>query len=156
MRNFISKFFKLKPASRGDTIVEVLISMTILALVLGTAYGLSNHSLQAGTDAGLRDGGVSFAQQQIEYLKVEAALLNSSDFSAKYKNTTPYCITRSGDNFQTNTTGCNNYGGTSYSVSVNYSDPDTPDIFAINVKWPATSGPGQDQATLYYKAQSKT
>ena len=34
----------------GDTIVEVLISITIVALVLGSAYAITNRSLHQGID----------------------------------------------------------------------------------------------------------
>ena len=59
-----SLFNRFKTNSRGDTIVEVLISMTILALVLGTAFMVSSHSLQTGTAAGQRNQALGYAQSQ--------------------------------------------------------------------------------------------
>src|SRR3989344_9077991 len=66
---FSRLFNQKRPSSRGDTIVEVLISVAILALVLATAYVAASNSLRTGTSAGQRNQALGYAQSQIEYIK---------------------------------------------------------------------------------------
>ncbi len=56
---------KLFRSTRGDTIVEVLISITVLSLILTASYALANRSSQ----------GVRQAQERSEALKLSEALL---------------------------------------------------------------------------------
>ncbi len=72
MKNAFSKL-KTKADYRGDTIIEVMVSITILAVVLAAAYATSNRSLQNSTESGFRAQAQSFAQQQVEIIKTIAA-----------------------------------------------------------------------------------
>ena len=53
----------------GDTIVEVLVAMTVMSMVLGGAFASTNRSLNATQAAKERDQGVRLAETQIEQLK---------------------------------------------------------------------------------------
>ena len=63
----IIKFKKLN--QRGDTILEVLISVAILSLILTTSFTLANRSSQATRQAAERGESSKFAQSEIEKLK---------------------------------------------------------------------------------------
>src|SRR5579859_5049906 len=69
---------RIKNTMRGDTIVEVMVSVVVLGLVLGTAYSLSNKSLKTGTQANQRSQALSVASSQIERLKAQFVELGSS------------------------------------------------------------------------------
>ncbi|HET7528957.1 MAG TPA: hypothetical protein VFJ84_01860, partial [Candidatus Saccharimonadales bacterium] len=60
----MKKFSALKPRlSRlptGDTIVEVMISMTVLAVVVAAAYAISTRSFQSGLNTQYRDQAVNY------------------------------------------------------------------------------------------------
>jgi len=54
---------------RGDTIVEVLIAITVVSMILGGAYVTTNHSLLATRDAQERADGLKLVESQLEQLK---------------------------------------------------------------------------------------
>lgn len=65
----IKKLFKNR---RGDTIVEVTLALTVLALVLGTSSVLANRNTKTLQNAQEKNVAVRYAQQQIEFLKTKA------------------------------------------------------------------------------------
>lgn len=94
MRKNISSQTK-KTDSRGDTIVEVLLSITIIGFVLGAAYLLTNRSLQAGIAAREHTEAVNYIQGQIERLKSAKESNTVTDFNNTYHVTTEsgrYCL----------------------------------------------------------------
>jgi len=58
--------------SRGDTIMEVLISMAVLGLILASSYALVTRSTSANISANERGQASKLAIQQIELLKIYA------------------------------------------------------------------------------------
>src|SRR4051812_17239693 len=66
----LSKIIRaFKQSNQGDTIVEVMISMAVLAIVLVATYSFSNRAFQSGLNSQYRDQAVSYAQQQLELLR---------------------------------------------------------------------------------------
>lgn len=55
--------------NRGDTIIEVLIAVTVLAAILTGAYALANHSSQGTRQAQERGEASKLARSQIELYK---------------------------------------------------------------------------------------
>ncbi len=55
--------------SRGDTIIEVLLSMTLLTLIMFTAWGLVNRTTRISLDARKRIEMVNQLKEQAEILK---------------------------------------------------------------------------------------
>lgn len=75
-----------KLAERGDTLVEVLISIAVISLILGGAYVTTNRSLQSTRDAQERGDALKLVESQIEQLKdIDPALI----FGTALSN---YCI----------------------------------------------------------------
>ncbi|HYH75163.1 MAG TPA: prepilin-type N-terminal cleavage/methylation domain-containing protein [Candidatus Saccharimonadales bacterium] len=56
-------------AERGDTLVEVLISIAIISLILGGAYVATTRSLTATRDAQERSDGLKLVESQVEQVK---------------------------------------------------------------------------------------
>jgi prepilin-type N-terminal cleavage/methylation domain-containing protein len=54
---------------RGDTLVEVLVAIVIVASVIGGAYVVSNKSLQSTRSAQERQNALKISEAQIEQLK---------------------------------------------------------------------------------------
>lgn len=75
---------------RGDTMVEVLVAIAVVALVLGGAYVTTNRSLQATRAAQERMVALKLAESQMERLKGLAA----SDPDTIFGTSTalPFCI----------------------------------------------------------------
>src|ERR1700677_849276 len=80
---------------RGDTIVEVLIAITIVSMILGGAYLTSHNSLDATQDAQEHDNALQLAQGQVELLRT-LATTGSPIFSATVNATSFFCISNSG------------------------------------------------------------
>lgn len=77
-------------AERGDTLVEVMIAIVIVSTVLGGAYVVSNHSLQATRSAQERSNALKLGEAQIEQLKS----LIATDSTQIYGATVPikFCL----------------------------------------------------------------
>jgi prepilin-type N-terminal cleavage/methylation domain-containing protein len=70
MRRFTQKH---GASERGDTLVEVLVAIVIVASVIGGAYVVSNKSLQATRSAQERQNALKLSESQIEQLKSQIA-----------------------------------------------------------------------------------
>lgn len=60
---------RLFSSETGDTIVEVLIAVTIIGLSIGLAYGVANRSLKTARQSQERTEAVKLAEGQTEQLK---------------------------------------------------------------------------------------
>ncbi len=145
----------LKPGNtRGDTIVEVMISMSILAIVLGATFATSSRSLRTGVASTQRNQALSIAQNQVEVIKnayetnpvLLAALQNPAsgvfclDATTLSDTTLPIPST---------VTTCTKYQGEDYAVRVNY-DP-ARFVFNVDVNWSSATGtaPNSNVQLLY-------
>jgi prepilin-type N-terminal cleavage/methylation domain-containing protein len=76
---------------RGDTIIEVLISIAVIGLVLGGAYATANRSSRELLDAQQHDVAVVLAESQLEQLDSATAAqlttVNTSSPAACYNDT---------------------------------------------------------------------
>lgn len=145
----------------GDTIVEVLISIVILAVVIGAAYAISTRSFQAGLNSKYRDQALSYAQQQIELLK---NIDNSGNIATFTENPNlPFCVNPDDLSKITPpgpTTGCTTPVGApvaaahdQYNVTVTYTGngPSQTKTFNVTVNWTSASNIAS-QTKLYYKS----
>lgn len=136
--------------SRGDTIVEVLVSIAILSIVLGTAYITSSSSLRRGTDAGSRNQAVGYAQEQIERIK------NIANSGSGTVPTNPrFCFDPDNPPDDPATilgpSATCTIDNTPYSVVVEYDPAPSRKVYKVTVTWESAGG-GQDEMLLYYRA----
>lgn len=133
------KRFSLR-TERGDTIVEVLISIAIVSLILGGAFVATNRSLVSTRDAQERSDGLKLVESQLEQLKNLATTDPSKIFG-----TAPaaYCISSSSvvvstDNVcKVNAAGSYVAGSTpQYNLSISR----TGNIFSISNTWDGVTG----------------
>jgi type II secretory pathway pseudopilin PulG len=149
------------PAYRqtGDTIVEVIICISLISLVLAGAYTSSGHSLQNGTDASVRSQALNYAQSQIELIKNAA---NNPGLLNQYKrdpNTggRPFCINPDGSPADASNNSSEWYyglcqlPGKPYAVGITYDSAANKQLFTITAKWLAPNGSGQSNLQLYYR-----
>lgn len=144
--------------SKGDTIVEVMLSMSILAVILTTAYATSTRSLQSGLDSQYRDQALSYAKQQLELVK--NADNSQATSVSNYKVARPFCINPSNTQLQevdTNTNKCPAPVGASSANQNQYSVVDSytssTQTFTSTVTWLAANNQ-QNQVVLFYKAHN--
>jgi prepilin-type N-terminal cleavage/methylation domain-containing protein len=139
----------------GDTIVEVLIAITIVSLILGGAYVTSHNSLNATQDAQEHANALQLAQGQVELLRTQATSGNPI-----FTTATPFCVTNAGV-LKSATSACTvNSAGTTSSITaqniyvvqvVNRTGNGTgPYTFTTQATWPGLQNK-TDQVQLMYR-----
>jgi Tfp pilus assembly protein PilV len=144
MKKLLKKFSKV---SRGDTIVEVMIGLVVLAVAIATVYGISTRSLSTAVETKKRTEALGLAQSQVDYL----IAARQAGIVSTYQTSTPYCIPSYGAKTNAgNDNLCDNYNASDYNVGVVYSD--ATKVFTITAQWPASRAPnGIANLNLYYK-----
>jgi prepilin-type N-terminal cleavage/methylation domain-containing protein len=162
------RFVRLAPhrvGQRGDTIVEVLIALTILASALGIAYATAHRSLRNSRQAQEHGEAYKLAESQLEALRN----LSGSPAQNVFNSTTGYCIDTTTmtvvpltsnyfPNANPNSEVFANFPAACtkglYRVGVRYT-PNTPaagnDTFKVYVRWDSIRGGGRDQEILTYR-----
>lgn len=156
---------------RGDTIIEVLIAITVASAVLGYTYSTMNRNLLATRASQERTEATKLAQGQIELLK---SLRNSGNTEI---NDGTYClngVTRIAfpggstipatlpDDFTRNyPSECKNIGVSAtgspttgfYNIAIVASKDTKTNIVTCNVyiRWYSVKGQGQDQVVMAYR-----
>jgi type II secretory pathway pseudopilin PulG len=145
-----NKLTRLKQG--GDTIIEVLIAMTIVSLILGGAYVTTNNSLLATRDAQEHDEALQLVQSQIEALKAIVATNATAVFGPSAPN--PFCITNvttvdssSSANCTMDSAGIPVTTQPAYKVVITRTNSD----FAVEATWPSVIGVYNDQIQINYR-----
>src|SRR5579862_7777446 len=140
MKRFIRHRLSINRLSSGDTIVEVLLAISIFALVLVVSLVSANRSLHSGTDATNRQQALTLADQQVEFIK-NALGTDLSTLQAYTAAQGTFCIdptTGQVQNASAANKPCNNIGGSQYDL-------------AITSASGGTSTTGTDSLFVYYK-----
>lgn len=143
----------------GDTIIEVLIALTVIAGVIGISYASASRSSNQGQQSQERAQGLLFVQQQIEYLRSKAPELANPNQNI-FDKTKQFCLGQ--DNqaivIRTDVAQCRVGVDGRYTMQIFY----TPDIktggvedpdngrFTVRALWERLGG-GQDQVTIVYR-----
>ena len=149
---------KLFGQQRGDTIVEVLIAVAILAFVVTSASATTTRSSSTVRASQERGEALKLAQSQIEYIIANKGLSTSKgcfDSAGLQKDPgTNECAFQSGGG-----SGCNLAGDTyCYKVRVNQTPVGTAGVndlsistsYDVRVDWDSSSG-GSDTLNIVYK-----
>lgn len=73
----------------GDTIIEVLIALTVISLAIGVSYSVANRSLKSARQSQERLEALKLVEGQIEQLK---ALSYTTDLGGVFSSTGTYCL----------------------------------------------------------------
>ena len=136
---------------RGDTIVEVLIAVTVVSMVLGGAYVTTNKSLLATRAAQEQSSALKLTESQLEQLKALAvtapnALFTTAGTFCVYNqtqmppSTDPKCTQDAAGNQAT--------GDPKYSIAVTRANTND---FTVKTTWIDVSGKHNDQLSLKYR-----
>ena len=159
MRLKILRHFRTRQG--GDTIVEVMIAMVILAVVIGAAYATSTRSFQTGLNASYRDQALSYAGQQVELLKK----IDSSGGIKTFTDdpTVPFCVNPADLSRKPATApGCSTPIGAPadvlpdrYSVTVIYTGDSATQTktFNVTVNWTSANNT-PNQTKLYFRTNN--
>lgn len=135
----------LKRNQNGDTIIEVLLAITILGAVIASAYVISSRAMSTTRQNNERNQAIRYAETQLEYLK--DASVNNSNFDTALKNQlssgADKCFSPSGGGYNI-TSGNNCKLDNKYETYVKYYDPTTnsgDEYFVATLKWEGDRGP---------------
>lgn len=85
-----------KRGQRGDTIVEVLISIAVASMVLASAYAITNRNVTTTQDTQEHNQALQIAQQQVEGLRALSAAGTDLTTAFPAGPHTNKCVTTSG------------------------------------------------------------
>lgn len=131
--------------NKGDTIIEVLLAITVVSAVLGGAYVSANRSVNAGRQAQERAEATKYVEKQIESLK---AVASSPSVNIYDGVPSQFCIT--GALLEVNATSpqCRQGTDSRYQISVERTGPNT---FKIRNQWDRVGGGGTEQIEMFYR-----
>ncbi|MBX6333758.1 hypothetical protein IRY61_00240 [Candidatus Saccharibacteria bacterium] len=144
---------------RGDTIVEVLIAVAVVALILGGAYVATNRNLLLVRSSQERVNALKLAESQIEQIKGLASTDPDKLFTTAGPNVSPnpFCIAKSsGLPVPADNSACTvNLSGDPapsgveprFSISITRTGND----FVLTEQWTDVSGRVTDQLQLRYR-----
>lgn len=155
--------------ARGDTILEVLIALTVISFILTASYSLANHSLAASRDAQEHVEALKLAEGQLEELQnlsVSSKASHTALFSS-LASSPVFCIDAATgtkidftlgspnpstdlDTFQSPPypAQCNQSATSLYNIFVEYNQA-ANDLFIVHVRWDRING-GKDEVSLDY------
>lgn len=148
----VSRLRKLN--QRGDTLVEVLISIAIISLVLGGAYVTTNRSLWASRDAQERSIALKLTEAELEQLK-NLANSGSDIFGASTAGT--FCVYNGSVLDATTSTDCtvdtNGNGSPAAGVQPKFklTAKRAVNTFTLTTTWINARGSGSNNLTVNYR-----
>ena len=156
----------------GDTIIEVLIAMSIAGLAIGISYATASRAIGRAITARERDQAVGIMETQVSRLKAIEAQLGLGPFNTAFSNTSAphFCLNSS------STSPILNHGNIDSSTKLATQPPApyydsrcvsgsyyidiettkvngkiTPYIYQVNIRWVPYQGTTNNQVTLYYR-----
>ncbi|MDB5166053.1 MAG: hypothetical protein JWM37_125 [Candidatus Saccharibacteria bacterium] len=127
---------------RGDTIVEVLIALAVVAVVIVSAFAITNRSNKAIQSAQEADQATKLAQSQVEFLRSSKFTIGTDKCfksNGQVTSLASECVVDSAGNPTTATL--------SYTVAISQSGS----TYAVNTSWDSATGNGIANVTLYYR-----
>lgn len=151
--------FNLLKNQKGDTIIEVMFALVVLATAIGVSYGVANRSLRTARTAQERTEALKVAESQAEKLKMLSdngtALPPQSLFCIKNNSADVYNSGYPGDPpsldsdalTQYDINGCSN-GRYKYFV-----DPGATNTYTINVRWFGAGSIQKEEVKIIYRVK---
>ena len=140
---------------RGDTIIEVMIVLTILGLAFSISFATANTSLQNTRQAQENSEATKYAQSQIEALRAVACVngVEGCTPPSQLGADDPFCLLPSGDTYSAiDDVGddCKQGVEGRYKVTLQRTDSTTK-TFTASVVWDDIKGVEQNSVTLSYR-----
>jgi len=135
-------------SKKGDTIVEVLIALTILSFAMSISYSIANSSIMALAVARKNAGATALLQQQVEYLRI-------TDLSGWVDNANSYCIQGPNDgvgNPVLKSTSLDQYCSDidGFQISISRKETTNPNIYTAKASWQMGSKQYAAEMTYVY------
>lgn len=146
-------------AQRGDTIVEVLISILIISIILGGAFVTTNDSQTDVQDSQEHAEALQLVESQLEQLRADALGSDPTVFAAA----SPFCmyndavvpsaVTPAAADCVQNSSGTPVPTTTepSYTLSITSVSSNGGSLFTVNATWYEIKGNGKANETMVYR-----
>lgn len=148
---------------KGDTIVEVLISISVLSLILSASYALANRSSYAVRQAQERSEAVKIAESQLESLKSFLSdegneppatgswcMRDSQTTQSGFLSDVP--VSASADVLDEYPVECQKGTDNRYKNSIRRgTTPATANTYTAVTRWQRVTGTGNDEVTFVYR-----
>jgi Tfp pilus assembly protein PilV len=144
---------------RGDTIVEVLISIAIVSMVLGGAYVTTNRSLIGTRVAQERSDGLKVTESQLEAVKSMAVSNPTVLYGTATANGAKFCMSNATVVSSTNAACKVNAAGTAttvapaYNITITRATDASTTTFTIKTVWDNLRG-ATDNVQMSYRVYS--
>lgn len=148
----------IKLGSKGDTIIEVLLSIAVMSMVLSASYGLANRSSQSNRQSQERAEAQKIGEEQLEllrgYISEDTQWNNATDVCFRADDPATTTVDETGQ-ITDQTSDCQGRGpGGRYNVKITAAgDPAAGYVYTIDTNWENTKG-GTDQLAFSYKLAS--
>lgn len=134
-------------SERGDTIIEVMVSLAVLALAFSISFATANKSLLAARNAQEHSEALQYLASQVELARIKAT------DPALYSTPGAFCFdTQAGATNGAIVSPVNSIctiGAIGYNVKV--VDTGVQDIFMFTVDWKGVGNFATQHETIYYK-----
>jgi len=140
-----------KLTQRGDTIVEVLISIALISLVLTSAYVTTHRSSQGIRDSQEHAEALKLVEAQLEQIRANA----TSDAKEVFSTTTPFCMSNalpvagSAPQCTQNSSGAPTTVVPAYRLAVNRASSGSGALFTITATWDSVKGSRAQEQIVY-------
>jgi type II secretory pathway pseudopilin PulG len=143
----------------GDTIIEVLLSLAVLGMVIGTSYAIASRSLKRAQQAQERTQATKLVEGQIDrikYISEERGLesnvtaFNDITTSGTAMCLKPFTIVSSGQKIiKAYVAGGDDCKDGFFSYSILYNS--TTHLFTTNATWSSLGSNGEENVTMQYR-----
>jgi Tfp pilus assembly protein PilV len=145
----------IKLNQKGDTLIEVLFAITVLAVVLSSCFVIANRAITTSRLNYERTQAIKYAETQVEMIKSISSAMSGAAFASSYKagNITSgdYCLTSSNQLVIKTDSQCSRNG--LYNLTLTYINPGSSEetgYFISKVVWDQTK-----EVELLYRVYSE-
>lgn len=135
---------------RGDTIIEVLIAVTVISMVLGGAYVATNRNIQTSRNTEEQSSALKLAESQVEQIK---GLINRDPAQVFDTSHATFCIFEGAVYASTNNNCLVDLRGKPSAAQPQYrlNVTESSNLFTVNVQWDQLGG-NQGNLRMLYRA----
>jgi prepilin-type N-terminal cleavage/methylation domain-containing protein len=144
-----------KLAQRGDTIIEVLISIAVVSLILGGAFATTRRSQEGVRDSQEHSQALKLVESQLEQLRADATktgnVFTAGTPFCMYNNAPVSTVGPTGSNCIQNDSGQPSGTQPTYALSVTRTTSNGGFLFTIQAQWDSVTGNGKAQEQMVYR-----
>lgn len=140
---------------RGDTIIEVLISIAVVSVILGGAFVTTRRSQEGVRDSQEHAQALKLVESQLEQLRAEA-----TKTGAVFTTGAPFCMYNrapvstagpTGADCKQSSSGQSSTQQPYYNLSITRTTSNGGYLFAIQAQWDSVTGHGAAQEQMVYR-----